>query len=44
MSQWNLATEPYLFVLDGSGRVAAQFEGIVEHDEVAAVLDRLLKG
>ena len=44
MTQWNLATEPYLFVLDGSGRVAAQFEGIVEKDEVAAVLDRLLKG
>ena len=44
MAQWNLATEPYLFVLDGSGRVAAQFEGIVEQDEVAAVLDRLLKG
>ena len=44
MAQWNLASEPYLFVLDGSGRVAAQFEGIVEKDEVAAVLDRLLKG
>lgn len=44
MAQWGLATEPYIFVLDGSGRVAAQFEGIVEKDEVAAVLDRLLKG
>lgn len=44
MSQWGLATEPYIFVLDGSGRVAAQFEGIVEKDEVATVLDRLLKG
>ena len=44
MTQWGLATEPYIFVLDGSGRVAAQFEGIVEKDEVASVLDRLLKG
>lgn len=42
MAEWGLASEPYLFVLDRGGRVAAQFEGITEHDEVARVLDRLL--
>jgi hypothetical protein len=44
MTQWGLATEPYIFVIDATGRVAAQFEGITAKDEVAAVLDRLLKG
>lgn len=44
MAEWGLASEPYIFVLDGKGLVAAQFEGIVEKDEVSAVLDRLIKG
>ena len=42
LEQWGLASEPYLFVLDREGRVAAQFEGISEHDEVARALDRVL--
>lgn len=42
MAEWGLASEPYLFVLDREGRVAAQFEGISEYDEVKRVLDRLL--
>jgi hypothetical protein len=43
MAQWGLASEPYIFVLDAKGNVAAQFEGITAKDEVAAVLERLLK-
>ena len=43
MAQWGLASEPYIFVLDAKGNVAAQFEGITAKDEVTAVLDRLLK-
>jgi hypothetical protein len=42
MEQWGLTSEPYLFVLDANGRVAARFEGITERDEVAAALDRVL--
>ena len=42
MAEWGLASEPYLFLLDREGRVAAQFEGISEHDEVARALDRVL--
>jgi hypothetical protein len=42
MEEWGLTSEPYLFVLDGQGKVAARFEGITEHDEVAAALERVL--
>ena len=44
LEEWGLASEPYLFVLDGKGRVAATFEGIAERDEVAAALDAVLAG
>lgn len=42
MAEWGLASEPYLFLLDSQGRVAAQFEGITEHDEVGRALDKVL--
>ena len=42
MEQWGLTSEPYLFVLDSSGKVAAKFEGITQKDEVAAALDKVL--
>ena len=42
MEQWGLTSEPYLFVLDGAGKVAAKFEGITQKDEVAAALDKVL--
>lgn len=40
--EWGLATEPWVFVVDADGRIAARFEGIVEAAEIRAVLDRLL--
>lgn len=39
---WNLETEPWVFVLDGQGRVAAKFDGIVAVDEVEAALRAVL--
>ena len=32
--EWNLETEPWVFVLDASGRVAARFEGLVSATEL----------
>lgn len=42
MAQWGLTTEPWVFVLDAKGRVAAKFEGVASQDEVRAALDRAL--
>ena len=39
--EWGLATEPWLFVVDADGVVAARFEGAVATQEVVEVLDRL---
>ena len=43
MSQWGLQTEPWVFVIDGQGKMAARFEGVVTSGEISAVLDRLLR-
>lgn len=42
MEEWGLTTEPWLFVIDSEGRIAAKFEGIVSVDEVEAVLREVL--
>jgi len=42
MREWGLVSEPWVFVLDGQGRVAAKFEGIVSRDEVEGALLRVL--
>jgi hypothetical protein len=39
--EWGLPSEPWVFVVDGSGRVAAKFEGIVAPPELRAALARL---
>ncbi len=36
--EWNLQSEPWVFVIDRRGRVAAKFEGIMALDEVEAAL------
>lgn len=38
---WGLPTEPYTFVVDGDGTVAAKFEGMLAADELTAALDAL---
>lgn len=44
MAEWGLRTEPWVFVIDGSGRVVAKFEGITSLEEVSAALSPLLGG
>ena len=40
--EWKLQSEPWIFVVDRAGRIAAKFEGIVALDEVEAALQRVL--
>jgi hypothetical protein len=40
---WGLPTEPYTFVVDGSGKVTAKFEGIASDEELRAAFDAVLK-
>lgn len=44
MGEWQLPTEPVVFVVDGSGRVAAKFEGLMSFAEVDAAVAALLAG
>jgi hypothetical protein len=42
--EWRLQSEPWIFVVDGDGRITAKFEGIVAEDEVESVLSLALGG
>jgi hypothetical protein len=42
VAEWGLPTEPYVFVVDAHGKVAAKFEGEAYPDELTAALDALL--
>jgi hypothetical protein len=42
MREWNLRTEPWIFVVDARGRVVARFDGIIGFDEVEGALAPLL--
>ena len=39
---YGLPTEPYQFLIDASGHIAAKFEGIASADEIRAALDAVL--
>jgi hypothetical protein len=41
--EWRLSTEPWIFVVDRQGRIAAKFEGITAPDEVESVLSLALE-
>jgi hypothetical protein len=41
--EWGLPTEPYVFVVDAHGKVAAKFEGMAFPDELTAALDAVLR-
>lgn len=41
MEQWGLQTEPWVFVIDGDGVVAATFEGIIGPEELQAAVDKV---
>jgi len=36
VTDWGLPTEPYVFVVDASGKVSAKFEGLVSPEELSA--------
>jgi hypothetical protein len=40
---WGLPTEPYVFVVDAHGKVAAKFEGEAYPDELSSTLDSVLR-
>lgn len=39
IQEWGLPSEPWVFVVDGQGKVAAKFEGAVSADELREALD-----
>ncbi|MEP7379482.1 MAG: hypothetical protein ABI725_07985 [Chloroflexota bacterium] len=41
---WGLPSEPYIFVVDGSGKVRAKFEGVAAADELTAAFDAVAGG
>ncbi len=41
--EWKLPTEPWVFVVDEAGRVAARFEGLVSSEEVEAAILAVLR-
>jgi hypothetical protein len=43
VNEWGLPTEPYVFVVDAEGKVAAKFEGMAYPDELTAALDAILR-
>ncbi len=42
VQEWNLPSEPWVYVLDSAGRVAGRFEGAVSPTEIEDVLDFVL--
>ena len=41
MSEWHLATEPWVFVVDADGLISASFEGILGPDEIQTAINAL---
>jgi len=39
VEDWGLPTEPYVFVVDGQGKLSAKFEGIASLEELRAAFD-----
>jgi hypothetical protein len=42
VQEWNLPSEPWTFVVDGTGHVADRFDGITAGDEIEQALQQLL--
>ncbi|MHB8375669.1 MAG: hypothetical protein ACYDEB_01745 [Dehalococcoidia bacterium] len=42
MRQWGLQSEPWIFVIDRQGKIAAKYEGIASAAEVGQALERVL--
>lgn len=43
MLDWGLSSEPWVFVMNNDGRVQARFEGLVSTEELAEVIETLLR-
>ena len=41
MTEWGLATEPWVFVVDDEGKITSSFEGILGREELAGAIDDL---
>ncbi len=44
VTEWGLVSEPWVFVVDASGKVTAKFEGAATADEVEAAARAALNG
>jgi hypothetical protein len=44
VTEWGLPSEPWIYVVDEAGAVAARFEGVVSTSELAAALDAVIGG
>ena len=42
MDEWRLQTEPWVFIVDGDGNIAAKFVGMVTFDELEEALKELI--
>jgi hypothetical protein len=40
--EWNLQTEPWIFVVDGKGIIRAKFEGLTTAHEIEVALQQIL--
>ena len=41
--EWNLPTEPWVFLINQEGRVAARFEGLVSSEELEGAITALIQ-
>src|SRR5262249_60062163 len=41
VEEWNLRSEPWIFVVDGQGMIRAKFEGLTTQRELAAAVGRM---
>jgi hypothetical protein len=44
MLSWGLRTEPWLFLIDSKGIIAARYEGGITTEEISPALDKLIAG
>ena len=44
VTEWALPTEPWVFVVDGEGRIASKFEGVLAPEELEAAIEDVLRG
>jgi hypothetical protein len=43
VQEWRLPSEPWVFLVDGNGAIAARFEGFVTLEEIEPMVERLLR-